>query len=257
MKTFFISGNKRSGSTFLVKLLNLHPQLFITHESDIIWILYHFHKDIPLVPYPYDSPPGMEFTLNKYGHLLDKNKTPIENYVTIQRCALRDGRTNVFPPMEKPNLLWIGDKKPFQYADPVLVQYISDIFPVCKFIHLVRHPFAVARSAKDFGSYIWDKMSLVDIVERWTMHEKQVLELKMKFPASFIDVRYEDLCRNIEKELTRIFLFLDVYYDDILLKETKNILRFEPKHTPIIPCSEETVSIMSRYEYQPVEHYNP
>ena len=46
----FIVGNKRSGSTHLMRLLNLHENIFVTNESDIVWVLYCYHNNI-VIPY--------------------------------------------------------------------------------------------------------------------------------------------------------------------------------------------------------------
>ncbi|MBA3483982.1 MAG: sulfotransferase, partial [Pirellulales bacterium] len=40
-------GNKRSGSTLLVNMLNEHPEVCVTHESDIIWTLYQCRHGMP------------------------------------------------------------------------------------------------------------------------------------------------------------------------------------------------------------------
>jgi len=260
MKAFFIAGNKRSGSSFLVKLLNLHSQLYVSHESDIIWILYKFHNDEPLIPYPYDEPQGMEWTLYKCGHFLNKNNSPQENYFTIQQCLMREGFQSLLAPMSKTDLVWIGDKKPFQYADPSLVEFIFNIFPNPRFIHLVRHPFAVARSAKLFrgdGGYIWGNMSLEEIVELWTKYEKRVLNLKDKQPACVLDVRYEDLCKGTRNEIMRIFNFLNLEFDESLLNNISSLTKYQTKLIHKIACSEETLSIMAQYSYQSTDHLNP
>ncbi len=65
-KAVFIIGNKRSGSTQLMHLLNLHPNIFISNESDILWILYRFHNNLDIVPYQWDTPIGMNRILEKY-----------------------------------------------------------------------------------------------------------------------------------------------------------------------------------------------
>ena len=36
MKTVFVVGNKRSGTSLLVRLLNAHPGVYVSHESDIL-----------------------------------------------------------------------------------------------------------------------------------------------------------------------------------------------------------------------------
>jgi hypothetical protein len=67
-------GNKRSGTTLLVNLLNSHPQAYVTHESDIMWILFQARNGPPgdFKPHPLDAPIGMELTLRQCGDILDE-----------------------------------------------------------------------------------------------------------------------------------------------------------------------------------------
>jgi len=58
--------------------LNLHSNIHITHESDVVWILYQFYKNQPFAAYPKDSVSGMRYALNACSHILDKNKSPEE-----------------------------------------------------------------------------------------------------------------------------------------------------------------------------------
>ena len=46
-KPLFIMGNKRSGSTLMTDLLNSHANVFVSHESDIAWILYQARAGRP------------------------------------------------------------------------------------------------------------------------------------------------------------------------------------------------------------------
>ena len=85
MKNFnplFIVGHKRSGSTHLMRLLNLHPKIFISNETDILWILYQLSKgNKPFQKHPFDGAMGMENCLEKYGDLLGSDKSPFENFI--------------------------------------------------------------------------------------------------------------------------------------------------------------------------------
>ena len=110
-------GNKRSGSTQLMRLMNLHPNIFVSNESDIVWILYRFHNDLDIVPCHYDTPVGMNRTLEKYTDSLSKDKTPLENFVILQKSIMENGVGKI-KPVHKENLLWIGDQKPFQQIEP-------------------------------------------------------------------------------------------------------------------------------------------
>ncbi|OQY55386.1 MAG: hypothetical protein DRR08_02060 [Candidatus Parabeggiatoa sp. nov. 2] len=78
-------GNKRSGSTQLMRLMNLHPNIFVSNESDIVWILYRFHNDLDIVPCHYDTPVGMNRTLEKYTDSLSKDKTPLEPVQNLEK----------------------------------------------------------------------------------------------------------------------------------------------------------------------------
>ncbi|HJX32190.1 MAG TPA: sulfotransferase [Thermodesulfobacteriota bacterium] len=255
-KVLFITGNKRSGTSQLVRILNLHPFLFISHESDIIWILYQFHNNKPIVPYPGDSPRGMELTLKQCGHMLDKKKSPAENYFAVQRAIMENG-SPWLPAMKKNHLVWIGDKKPFQYSDPQLVSFILTMFPDTYFIHLVRHPFFVADSAERFNQTphgdFWQNLTLEQAVERWTFHEKGVMNLKQRKGVNVLDVRYEDFCRNTKNELARIFEFLKIELDMKIIKTASRQTLYRMRNLPRISCGEETQKIMEQYGYKPEE----
>jgi hypothetical protein len=260
MNAFFIAGNKRSGSSLLVHLLNLHPEIFVSHESDIIWILYNFHAGKDIVPYPADDPGGMSYTLATCRHLLNRQKSPSENFFRIQKELMKKGFSINLRPMEKSGLRWIGDKKPFQYADPELTSFILDILPGARFIHLVRHPFAVARSAKKFmgdGGSLWKQKSPEEIIEMWAFHEKKILKLHHSHPEQIIDVRYEDMCRHTEDALESIFDFLKLDFSDSILEEAARLIKYAPKFIGEVPCSDETLSIMERYGYIPADDFYP
>lgn len=249
IKTVFIVGNKRSGSTQLVELINLHPNLFISDEADTIWILYRFHNNLEMVRYPWDTALGMNNTLNKYKNLLSKEKTPLENFITVQTTLMKMGSTKL-KPMHKENLLWIGDKKPFQQIDPEIMPFLKTHFPDSKFIHLIRHPFPVVRSSKVFIGDLWKGMTEEEILKRWTLHENWVKLEKDKNEVPILDVRYEDIISHPQQEMARIFDFLEVEYDPALLKETRKITRSTIRLHPRLPCPPETQAIMSQYGYQ-------
>jgi len=252
--TVFITGNKRSGTSQLVRILNLHPRVFISHESDVIWILYQFYQNKPFASHRWDSPRGMDITVRQCGSVLTTEKSPQENFFALQHCMMKKGNPWL-PPLSKKDLLWIGDKKPFQHTDPQLLAFILELFPEARFIHMVRHPFAVAESSERFNKTIdgdfWIGLTLEEKVERWTSHERSVSELKLSHKAQVIDVRYEDLCKEPAKEVTRIFTFLDLAIDNNIIKKAQQNTQVFVKNVSTIPCSEETVSMMAQYGYKP------
>jgi hypothetical protein len=254
MGTIFFTGNKRSGTSQLVRLLNLHPRLFISHESDAMWILYQFFRDEPFASHRWDSPRGMDITIGQCGHILTKAASPQENFFALQHCMMTKGNPWL-PPMAKKELLWIGDKKPFQQTDPELLAFTLEMFPDARFIHMVRHPFAVAESSDRFNKTLdgdfWIDLTPEEKVAKWTFHEKTVEELKRSQKTRVIDVRYEDLCKEPARELTRIFCFLDLDIDKDLLKKAQRDTHVVVKNVPAVPCTKETTAMMERYGYKP------
>lgn len=246
-----IVGNKRSGSTQLMHLLNLHPNIFISNESDIIWILYRFHQNLDITPYRWDTPVGMNATMEKFGHLLSKDKTPYENFVTLQTEIMEKGLLKV-KPMHKEKLLFIGDQKPFQQIDPEILPFIKTHFPNAQFLHLIRHPFPVVLSSQVFyGGVLWKGMSADEILARWTMHEQWVEQAKTNANIPILDVKYEDIVTDTRAAMIKMFDFIGVPYDDAVLEAARRSTRDEVKLHPRLHCPPETLEIMEKYGYKP------
>ena len=216
-KPLFLVGNKRSGTSHLVRLLNLHPSVFVAHEADVVWILYQMAQGLPLRCYPWDGPRGMDATLNACADLFDREATAHRAATDIaelfQRVLARlmvQGSA-VQPPHPKTALTWVGDKKPVQQADPQILPFIHQHFPQARFVHIIRHPRAVVSSMVAAGGnwanpvQYW-KGSVESILERWAIHEEWVLAAKATDPVH--SLRYEDLCADPPGELGKVFGFL-------------------------------------------------
>jgi len=252
-RPLFIVGNKRSGTSLLVRLLNLHPRIFVSHESDIVWILYQFHERKPFEPHPWDSGRGMGITLSTCRSLLSLDRTPLENFYAVQTAMMRAGNPWL-PALRKDELDWIGDKKPFQHGDPRLVDFILLNLPRARFIHLVRHPFQVVASVRRFNRTangdFWKELSGEEQIERWLFHEERVLDLKRRVGEQLIDVRYEDLCKKPAEEMARLLTFLEV--DQLPPQSADDIKRqtLPPRRrAPAITCSDRSRAVAELYGY--------
>ena len=171
-KPLFIIGNKRSGTSQLVRFLNLNPQIFVTHESDIVWILYQMMKNEIPQCYPWDGPIGMEATLKTCKDILEKNKNNLikeggidQIFYQVGYYLMRNG-ADVKNTDNKTDLVWIGDKKPVQQADPVLRNFIHTYFPDARFIHIIRHPQAVVASMVEAGKS-WAHVALLERISEY------------------------------------------------------------------------------------------
>lgn len=210
MRPLFILGNKRSGTSHLTSLLNAHPQIFISSESDVVWLLYQVEHGLPFACYEFDGPIGMQATLAACRHIIERPAAVRQKYFEVQR-HLRTHGSSLQAVVDKPHLHWVGDKKPVQAADPKLHNFIRAHMPDAAFIHLVRHPRAVVGSMLAAGRS-WAKVDYwrggaAQILARWVQHEQWAQEASRL--GHVIDVRFEDLVAD-PAVLQRLFGWLDV-----------------------------------------------
>lgn len=249
----FLVGNKRSGTSHLVRLLNLHPKVFVSHESDIVWALYQFTRDRPFRAHPWDSGRGLSHTVHSCGDLFRREHSPRETFLAVQRRLMTAG-TPFLPPQTKTDLCWVGDKKPFQHGDPELLAFMLEHFADAHFLHIVRHPFSVALSSDRFNEKrdgdFWLDLTRDEKVERWTFHERNALALRDAVPDRVHTLRYEDLCRRPGLELSRVFTFLRLDATADILEEAGRQTRSAVAPPTGIACSPETIRIAAGYGYE-------
>lgn len=219
IKPFFFVGNKRSGTSLLVRLLNLHPHIFVSHESDIVWILYQYHNGMAITRYPEDGALGMNYTLQHFAHLLSPDKTPYDNYLGVQLELMRHG-SDWLPPMAKQGLSWVGDKKPVQQNNPEVLAFIARHFPDTRYLHLVRNPFHFLNSFRKMNPGR-DDFTDEWILNFWARNEQSVIEQKDKLPI--LTIGYKELCLETEASLGRILAHLDMDPDLSFLARAEQI----------------------------------
>lgn len=256
MRPVFFIGNKRSGTTFLMKILNKHPNVFISNESDLLWILFRLYNNLELIPYEWDSPKGYDVTLRGgYIDRLDITLSVRDNFFSILNSMMQNGFNSV-KATDKSNVLYMGDQKMFQHADPEILPFIIKEFPDAKFIHLIRHPYHVVRSSKNFkqetgtsdDDNIWDGMSDKQIEDRWLMHEKWVLEAKKTYDIDCIDIRYENLSLHLGSELQKLLKFLDLPVSKSFINECQKSKYVKIKPTDLYRITPEVSDVVSEYK---------
>ncbi len=251
MRSLFIIGNKRSGSTHLMHLLNLHPEIYITNESDIIWILYNYHNNIELDKYPHDSDIGMKRSLKIAREVLSKQSTVVENFTKYQMKLNEEGLNYVYFSVDKPKIKYLGDQKPYQNVDPILLPFILEHFPDAKFLHILRHPFEVISSSLKFGGGtggdVWKGMSAKEIFDKWEMHENWVIKAKKDYSINHLKVRYKDIIINPEEQMLRICDFLELAPSEELLQRARKITKSNFKNIKNYEVSSSQKALMEYY----------
>jgi hypothetical protein len=174
----FLLGNKRSGTSHLIRLLNAHPKIYVAPEADLVWALYRRSRNEPIEPYLMDGSRGLARTIAHSGSdLAGKAAGTREMFWRVLSVwALRDGK-------HLGDLEWAGDKKPVQHADPLVFAFIRLTWPDARFVPIVRHPAAVIASKRaaltnDLASMtVWARPD-EELLAFWTENEQRVLAHK-------------------------------------------------------------------------------
>jgi hypothetical protein len=244
MKYLFFVGNKRSGTTHLMRLLNFDSRIHISNESDLIWILFSLYNKESITRYPLDSPKAFNRTMKIVGNTLDKLEEPEDQFARLIQMV----EPTIFPE----NLQILGDQKMFQHADPKVVEFIIKNFNQPHFIHIYRHPAKVLRSqlnfqretgASDYDN-IWKGKSLDQLIREWVYHEQRVLDIVDNNNIKLLSIDYEDLVFNPIKTMKRIGNFLSFSFSfEVLFKCYLHTFK-KIKSTPPIERTRELEDVM-------------
>lgn len=190
----FICGALRSGTTLLRIMVNHHPQLSNPGEMDFL----------------FETPPQKNGApdLDRYLHELSFNRvfqklgfqpTPGQSHRELIRELVRQ--------LARPGqTLSINVHRNFSR--------IPDFFPQARFIHLVRDPRDVARSAIGMG---WAG-NVYFGVDHWIASERDFEKLAARLPPGrILRLRNEDLIAEPVVELTRLCAYFGVGYDPAML----------------------------------------
>lgn len=204
MTPLFFIGNVRSGTSQLVRMLNKHHEIFVSHESDICWILYQYEKYGKVKEKSFGGQKALKYTLKNFGKYINPEMSPYENFVRVQTKLMRKGSLWL-PPMKKKKLIYIGDKTPNNFiVCKEYREFCLKNFPRPLFIHCVRHPNDFVASVKNrIKEHPYFGKTDKEILQWWIDAEKTVIKLKDKL--NIITVRYEDIGLNASNTMGMLF----------------------------------------------------
>lgn len=272
MRPVFIVGCHRSGTTLMRRILNSHPEIFLSKETGFLPYLLQIGQqcDAQVVVELINS----YLTVEKWNVLLERDylSTPSGEGVDIAELyryvCLLESKQGV-------DYRYWGDNTP-QYV--CIAPLLFQMFPDARFIHMVRDPRDVVASIIDLpfrGNTPY--LAAVEWMSRigdWLIAER-VIPAEQRF-----EVRYEDLVQNPDSEVVKILDFLDL--DSANLAGWKNgvcdevaqlphhkrlnapidsssVGRFTKKLDKSAVAQVESVvrQAMIAYGYQPISPYRP
>lgn len=201
-----IVGAARSGTTYLVQILNHHPAVYITDETRIfVWA----HEAMNRI------------TQNQRVFFRER-----DSFISYLGGSLPELIIEFYRYM-RPNLCNWGDKNPHYLAqeNAGCLETILHLFPHARFIHIIRDGRDVVTSGLRGA---WPDFEKVH--QMWTSHvdNGRVLGAKLS-KAQYFELKYEELIADDVKSTEEIFDFLGIEIHERVLEFCK---RQREKRTP-------------------------
>jgi len=243
---FFILGHARSGTTLLMRLARLHPEVHCNYQG-------HFFTRKPLLKSMVDSPEMEEWLTRKSnrwnrGRDLSPLLLRASADFILERDAAREGKHIV------------GDKSPSSTIHGQAVRDMYAVYPDAKLIYIVRDGRDVLISER-FRNFVEeskflsaeDKRTLSDlrvdsasfthgarsiftesfihrVAKGWVTNLQETEdEGRRLYGKNYFGLRYEDLLKNPFKEMSRLWKFLGV---KTINKSLERMIKAEMEFNP-------------------------
>jgi hypothetical protein len=224
---FFIMGHARSGTTILMRLARLHPEVHCNYQA-------HFFTRSPMLKSLVETPEAADWLARKSNRWNGgRDLSPLVMRAAadfiMERDAAREGKRIV------------GDKSPSSTIHGQVVRDTHAVYPDAKLIYIVRDGRDVLISER-FRNFVEDSKFLTtedrriiedlkrdqtpftdgtrsiftdtfirQIAKRWADDLNEIDgEAKRLYPGSYFPLRYEDLLAAPFAEMQKLWVFLGV-----------------------------------------------
>jgi hypothetical protein len=235
---FFILGHARSGTTLLMRLARLHPEIHCNYQA-------HFFTRAPLLKSLVDTPEAADWLSRKSNRWnRGRDLSPLVMRAAadfiMEREAAREGKRVV------------GDKSPSSVIHGQVVRDTYAIYPDAKLIYIVRDGRDVLISER-FRNFVEDSkyLTVADrrivealkadqtpftdgrrsiftddfirrVAKRWVADLTEIDgEAKRLYPSAYFSLRYEDLLAQPFAEMQKLWGFLGVQANPALEAEVQ------------------------------------
>lgn len=203
----FPLGVPRSGTTFLAKLLDAHPQILMTNETAVFLQLNEIIQKSSIG--------------SKAGIIYGKEYNKLwSDYIKSSAAAMiTDFYRKIAQEKGKGELNYWGDKHPHHNH---CFDFIAELYPGARYIYIVRHPGDVAISIAKMREIPFSKA--IKTWESFSSRYEDILSGMTTEQKYFL--RYEDLVMDYEGTTKKMLSWLDLEFSkeiSVFLQNYKNV----------------------------------
>src|SRR5215469_2874233 len=232
----FIVGCARSGTTLMQRIVNAHPQIAMTPETH--WITRFFEKRKGLTPegmvtrkvvsrlFEQTSFANMQIGRDELLAMIPKGR-PVFYYSSFV--------TGVFDFYGRAQgKALVGDKTPGYVRS---MDTLHALWPQARFVHLIRDGRDVYLSMRHrplqqpkAGIFdYWAEQPVATAALWWDLNLRAGQRAGNSLgPALYYEIRYESLVAHPREECERLCAFLDLSFDEAMLRFHEDRVKFDP-----------------------------
>lgn len=243
----FIVGSGRCGSTLLRAILMTSPRMHIPPETYVLGGVIDEYRLFNRLPWSFVV--RQVLSRLEYQPNFDVFEVSLRDLYRELLRAPRSDRSlsfilNAFymyhAAHHKPSAVRWGDKTP---GNALCIDRLNDVFPDMRVVHMIRDGRDVVRSFSEMEG----GMGVREATNQWLTSITRIRDFARRHPRRCLEVRYEDLVRAPESEIRRICDFIDLDFEDGMLRhhETKStsmdIETYEHYRNVMKPITEESI----------------
>ncbi|HJW09942.1 MAG TPA: sulfotransferase [Holophagaceae bacterium] len=241
---FFLTGAPKSGTTWLGKLLDAHPQISCMGEACV----HHFGLRLVEAAKSYN-----DLLEQRRAVITDSNDFPIMKWpdvLSLMRHFIELRFAAIADPA-KADLRFLGEKDP-EHA--LHFKELGPLFPEAKFIHIIRDGRGVFLSAWHHNVRSKDKnldrLGFEDFLEitakEWSSRVRRAREGSRLLGDRYFELRYEDLVAEPEVWMTRVLGFLGADASPEVVRDCVEAASFEKLSKGRKPGEEDKASFFRK-----------
>jgi len=226
---FFVVGQQKSGTTWLMRMLDAHQEILCRGEGRFFgagWRQKSLVKSDAMRP-----PSSLLYALREAEYLRlwversvwSRNDDADEHLDNLARMAVDYFLRGE---LAKTGKRLVGDKSPL--LTPETVEEISGVYPEARIVHIIRDgrdaAVSAAHHARNFGRAkevkredegLFDEAQIRKLAADWDARVGRAVEDGPRlFGERYAEVRYEDLLAQPEREMARLLRFLGAASDE-------------------------------------------